>query len=104
MVTLLSTSVLTATARSATSLLRSTTRAASSRKDLIRQSAIRETADALSELLNTPVPVNRIEYVQEPGEKAVIFKLKSRIPVGVILSREEIERFGYEFGLLTRVS
>lgn len=61
-----------------------------------------ETADVLSELLNTPVPVNRIEYVQQPGERAIVFDLKSRIPAGIVLSRQEIEEIGYEFGLLTR--
>jgi hypothetical protein len=61
-----------------------------------------ETAEVLSELLNTPVPVNRIEYVQQPGGKAIVFKLKSRIPAGTILSRKQIEEVGYEFGLLTR--
>jgi uncharacterized protein DUF1874 len=64
----------------------------------------RETAEVLSELLNTPIPVNRIEYIQQPGEKAIIFKLKSRIPAGVILNRQELEEIGYEFGLLTRIS
>jgi STIV B116-like len=63
-----------------------------------------ETAEVLSELLNTPVPVNRIEYIQQTGEKAIIFKLKARVPAGVILSRKELEKIGYEFGLLTRLS
>lgn len=62
------------------------------------------TAEMLSELLDVSVPVNRAEFVQQSGQKAIIFKLKSRIPAGVVLSREEIERLGYEFGLLTRVS
>jgi hypothetical protein len=61
-----------------------------------------ETAEVLSELLTTPVPVNRIDYTQQPGEKAIVFKLKSRVPAGTILSRREIEEIGYEFGLLTR--
>src|SRR5258708_4317927 len=51
-----------------------------------------EAATVLSELLNTHVPVNRAEYVQQPGEKAIIFKLKSRIPAGVVLGREQINR------------
>jgi STIV B116-like len=60
-----------------------------------------ETAVVLSELLNTPVPANCIEYIQHLGDKA-IFKLKSRIPAGAVLNRQEIEAIGYEFGLLTR--
>lgn len=61
-----------------------------------------ETADVVSELLKTPVPVNRVDYVQQPGDKAIIFKLRSRIPAGTILSGEELEAVGYEFALLTR--
>lgn len=61
-----------------------------------------ETAEVLSELLNTIVQVNRSEYIQQPDEKAIIFKLKPRIPAGTILSRQEIQEVGYEFGLLTR--
>ena len=61
-----------------------------------------ETAEVLSELLNTHVPVNRVEYVQQPGQKAIVFKLKSRIPAGAVLSGEELEAVGYEFALLTR--
>ncbi|MGH9425829.1 MAG: YddF family protein, partial [Terriglobia bacterium] len=60
------------------------------------------TAEVLSELLHVPVPLNRVEYFQQPGEKAIVFKLKSRIPAGVILDRQQIEEIGYEFGLLTR--
>lgn len=63
-----------------------------------------ETAEVLSELLNTPVPVNRIEYIQQAGEMAIIFKLRIRVPAGVILSRKELEEIGYEFGLLTRTN
>lgn len=64
----------------------------------------KETAEVLSELLNAYVAVNRIEYVQQPGEKAIVCDLRSRVPPGVILSRKELEKIGYEFGLLTRLS
>lgn len=60
------------------------------------------TADILTELLGVPVPVNRIEYSQRVGDAALIFKLKGRPPEGKILSRDEIEAIGYEFGLLVR--
>lgn len=60
------------------------------------------TAAMLSELLDTRVDQNRIEYQQQTGEAAIIFKLKSRPPEGKILDRDEIEEIGYEFGLLNR--
>ena len=61
------------------------------------------TADVLTELLGTPIFVNRIQYTQQEGEVALVFKLKARAPEGVILSKEEIEAIGYEFGFLTRL-
>ncbi|MEK6285813.1 MAG: DUF1874 domain-containing protein [Acidobacteriota bacterium] len=53
----------------------------------------------LKRTLEHAVPVNRTEYTQQTGEKAIVFKLKSRIPAGVVLSRQEIEEIGFEFGL-----
>jgi hypothetical protein len=68
------------------------------------QSAIghQSTADLLSMLLDIPVAVNRMEFKQTVDDVALIFKLKQRAPEGKILSREEIEGIGYEFGLLVR--
>ena len=60
------------------------------------------TSEILTELLGTNIPMNRIQFAQEVGQQALIFKLKERVPEGKILSREEIEEIGYEFGLLTR--
>ena len=70
------------------------------------QSAIghASTAGILSDLLDFPVSQNRMEYQQQTDEAALIFKLKQRPPEGKILTREEIEEIGYEFGLLTRLS
>jgi hypothetical protein len=34
----------------------------------------------------------------------LVFKLKGLAPEGKILSREELEAVGYEFGLLVRIS
>jgi len=69
------------------------------------QSAIghSSTAEILAELLEFPVDKNRFEYKQETGETALIFRLKQRPPEGKILSREEIEEIGYEFGILRRL-
>ena len=62
------------------------------------------TAEILTELLGVNVPVNRQNYVQGINDKAIVFKLKTRAPEGVILNREQIEEIGYEFGLLTRTA
>jgi hypothetical protein len=62
------------------------------------------TAAILTELLEIPVAVNRIQFAQETGQDALVFKLKGRAPEGVILSKEEIQEIGFEFGLLTRTA
>lgn len=61
------------------------------------------TAQILSELLGIDVPVNRIAFEQQPGQSAIVFKLNGRPPEGKILSRQEIEEFGYSFKLLHRL-
>jgi len=62
------------------------------------------TAEIMTELLGVDVRVNRQMAAQEVGTEAIVFKLKTRAPEGRILSREEIEAVGYEFGLLTRTA
>lgn len=68
------------------------------------QSAIghQSTAEILTKLLEIPVYCNRINFNQQVGDTAIVFKLKSRVPEGVILSREQVEEIGYEFGILHR--
>ena len=70
------------------------------------QSAIghQTTAELLSALLGIAVAVNRSEYRQTVEDAALIFRLKGRPPEGKVLSREELEEMGYEFGLLQRVA
>ena len=70
------------------------------------QSAIghQATAELLSGLLNYPVAVNRMDFRQTVETAALVFKLKGRVPEGKVLSREELEAIGYEFGLLTRTA
>ena len=77
-------------------------------KHLVRENEIlsavghQATADILTELLGTPVPMNRITFKQEPGQSALVFKLNGRPPEGKILTREEIEEIGYRFYVLRR--
>lgn len=69
------------------------------------QSAIghQSTAEILTELLGIEIEVNRMEYSQKIGESALVFKLRSRPPEGKILNRTEIEKIGYDFGILRRL-
>lgn len=60
------------------------------------------TAEILTDLLETEVALNRIDFQQETGQHALVFKLNSRPPEGVILSRKEIEELGYQFQLLSK--
>lgn len=62
------------------------------------------TAEILTELLSVPVAVNRTNNKQAPGDQAIVFKLRGRPEEGKILTREDIDRIGYDFGLLTRIS
>lgn len=79
-------------------------------RSLVRSSEIisaighQSTADILTELLGIPVPLNRIMFEQEPGQKALVFKLNGRPPEGKILTAEEIGQIGYKFQLLERVA
>jgi hypothetical protein len=62
------------------------------------------TAQILTNLLQIPVPMNRINFEQQVLQMALVFKLKQRAPEGVILTAEQIEENGYEFFLLSRYS
>jgi hypothetical protein len=70
------------------------------------QSAIghQGTAELLSALLATEIPMNRVSITMQTGDEAVIFRVKTRLPEGQVLSREEIENLDYEFGLLKKTA
>lgn len=61
------------------------------------------TAQLFSTLVDGSVPMNRQLFAQQPGQEALVLKLKGRAPEGVILNLEEIEAIGYEFKLMTRL-
>jgi len=60
-------------------------------------------AEFLSTLLGVEIPVNRIRVELEPGERALVLRLKERLPEGQVLSADEMKRFPFELGLLTRI-
>ncbi len=59
------------------------------------------TARVLTSLLCRDVAVDRIEYKQEVGDCALVFKLRGRPPEGAIFTVEEIEAIGYDLGMIT---
>lgn len=61
------------------------------------------TAKIISELMELDIPMNRINFAQEVGQKAVVFKLNRRPKEGSILSREQVEKVGYSFKLMERL-
>jgi Domain of unknown function (DUF1874) len=58
------------------------------------------TAERISELLGLPVGMNRQAVRMAPGEEALVFRLFSRLPEGVLLSLEALRATPHEFGLL----
>lgn len=61
------------------------------------------TAEIMTTLLGTEIPVNRQMFTQEVGQAAHVFKLNGRPPEGKILTVEEIEEIGYKFQVLKRL-
>ena len=70
--------------------------------DILSAVGHQSTADILTTLLGVQVPMNRIMFEQEVGQKALIFKLNGRPEEGKILTQQEIKELGYKFQLLTR--
>ena len=58
----------------------------------------------MTELLGVDVSVNRIQFSQELGQVALVFKLKGRASEGVILNRAGIKDIGFEFKTMTLAS
>lgn len=72
-------------------------------KEILSAVGHQATADILTELLEVEIPMNRIQFSHNVNQFALVFKLKGRPEEGKILTREEIESIGYEFGVLYRM-
>jgi len=57
------------------------------------------TAEVLSSLLETHIPVNRTQVFLEPGDKALHFVLLTRLPEGKVLTKEELLKLPFQFVL-----
>jgi len=60
-------------------------------------------AEVLSSILQVDVPMNRIEYRQKIGQKAIALKLNVRPPEGRILTAAEMFQIGFGLQLLERL-
>ncbi len=61
------------------------------------------TASMLSEILGMFVAKNRVAITMQKGDIAIVFKLKQRPPEGAILTKDELEKIGFEFAKLVKI-
>ena len=59
------------------------------------------TAKFLSQLLGIEIKVNRQTVIMKQYDFAIVFKLKTRLPEGKVLTLDEMSKVEYEFGGLT---
>nr|WP_305910239.1 DUF1874 domain-containing protein [Methylomarinum sp. Ch1-1]MDP4521431.1 DUF1874 domain-containing protein [Methylomarinum sp. Ch1-1] len=60
-------------------------------------------ANVLSQILNVPIPANRIHIKMQPGDQALILRLPQRLPEGKVLDETELKTLNFELGLLKRL-
>lgn len=60
-------------------------------------------AEVLSHILQVEVPMNRIEYRQKIGQKAIALKLNVRPPEGQVLTAEQMFQIGFGLQLMERL-
>jgi hypothetical protein len=61
------------------------------------------TSEILSDIFDENITLNRIQFHQKPGQKAIVFKLNLRPREGDILDRKQIEEIGFSLKLLERL-
>lgn len=61
------------------------------------------TAEIMSTILQTPIPMNRIQFFQEVGQLAIVFKLNERPEEGIVLNKQQIEKIGYSLKIMQRL-
>jgi hypothetical protein len=60
-------------------------------------------AEVLSAVLETEIPMNRIQFIQSVGQKAVALMLNIRPPEGTVLSTAEMLDVGFTLKLMERL-
>ena len=73
------------------------------RDNLLSAVGHQSTADILTTLLGVEIKMNRINFIQEQHQEALVFKLLGRPEEGRILTLSEIEGIGYKFQRLIKI-
>ena len=60
-------------------------------------------AEFLSQLLGLDIPCQRIRVEMQPDDSALVLRLKTRLPEGKVLTRDELATLDYELGWLERL-
>jgi hypothetical protein len=61
-------------------------------------------AQFLSALLEVDIPSNRIEIEMQPGDEALVFRVRQRMAAGKVLTQEEQNSIPYDLARLRRLS
>lgn len=61
-------------------------------------------ATLLSAVLGVAVPANRVAVSMEPGDQALVLRLRERLPEGRVLSAAELETLPFELAWLERLA
>ncbi len=61
-------------------------------------------AQFLAAQLGVEVPLNRVAIERQPGDRAVVLRLKGRLPEGAVLTAEQMRDLPFELALLTRLA
>jgi len=67
-----------------------------SEKEFISAIGHEATARLLSEMLGIEIPYNRIAVKMREGDIGIHFFLKTRLPEGKVLSKEELKKLDYD--------
>jgi len=60
------------------------------------------TAKMLTQLLGLKIDTNRISITMQTDDKAIVFRILTRLPEGKILTEEELKNIDYAFWLLVK--
>jgi hypothetical protein len=58
----------------------------------------------LSRMLGRDILANRIAVAMQPGDTALVLRLKQRLPEGKVLEQAELDAVDYELGWLERLA
>ena len=59
-------------------------------------------AQLLSSLLDIEIPVNRVIVAMQPGDQALVLRVRERLPEGAVLDAAALAGVAYDLSLLTR--